>query len=74
MTLYEFVQQMEMRYGDLCSPEEARVKTNNMVRKENESLPEFIDRLRLMSRMACRMNDDNDARRLAIDVLVEGNI
>jgi hypothetical protein len=72
-TLEEIVQQLEMRYGDLCTPEEARVKTNNMVRKENESLSNFIDRLRSMARMACRM-EANDAARLGIDALVEGNI
>ena len=73
-TLNQIVQQLEMRYGDLCTPEEARVKTNNMVRKEDEGLPEFIDRLRLMARMSCRLTDDDDARRQAIDTLVEGNI
>ena len=31
-TLNQIVQQLEMRYGDLCTPEEARVKTNNMIR------------------------------------------
>ena len=73
-TLNQIVQQLEMRYGDLCTPEEARVKTNNMIRKEDEGLPEFIDRLRLMARMSCRLTDDDDARRQAIDTLVEGNI
>ena len=73
-TIHQIVQQMEMRYGDLCTPEEARVKCNNMPRKEKEGLPEFIDRLRSMARMACRLLDDDVARRRAIDVLVEGNI
>ena len=73
-TLRQIVQQMEMRYGDLCTPEEARVKCNNMPRKEKEGLSEFIDRLRAMSRMACRLEVDGNARRVAIDQLVEGNI
>jgi len=73
-TLSQVVQQLEMRYGDLCTPEEARVKTNNMVRKDKEGLPEFIDRLRTMARMACRLERDEGARRTAIDILVEGNI
>ena len=73
-TLSQIVQQLEMRYGDLCTPEEARVKTNNMVRKEDEGLPEFIDRLRSAARMACRMENDDNARRQGIDILVEGNI
>ena len=72
--LAQIVQQLEMRYGDLCAPEEARVKCNNMLRKDNEGLSEFIDRLRAMTRMACRSINDDAARRLAMDVLVEGNI
>ena len=72
--LSQIIQQLEMRYGDLCAPEEARVKCNNMLRKDNEGLPEFIDRLRAMTRMACRAINNDAARRLAMDVLVEGNI
>jgi hypothetical protein len=72
-TLYQVVQQLEMRYGSLCTPEEARVKTNNMPRKDKEGLPEFIDRLRTMAKMACRLEANNARRRDAIDVLVEGN-
>lgn len=73
-TLNQVIQQLEMRYGELCTPEEARVKCNNMARKEGEGLPEFIDRIRLMARMACRLQRDDAARRVSIDVLVEGNI
>ncbi len=73
-TLLQIVQQLEMRYGDLCTPEEARVKCNNMPRKEGEGLPEFIDRLRSMARMACRLTADEVQLRQQIDILVEGNI
>ena len=73
-TLHQVVQQLEMRYGDLCTPEEARVKCNNMARKEKEGLSEFIDRLRAMARMACRFIEDDNARRQSMDTLVEGNI
>ena len=73
-TLTQVVQQLEMRYGDLCTPEEARVKCNNMPRKEGEGLPEFIDRLRSMARMACRLTADEVQLRHEIDQLVEGNI
>ena len=73
-TIQQIVQQLEMRYGDLCTPEEARVKCNNMPRKEKEGLSEFIDRLRRMARMACRLEADDAARTAAMDVLVEGNI
>ena len=73
-TLSQVIQQLEMRFGDLCSPEEARVKCNSMPRKDNERLPEFIDRLRNMARMACRLEPNEAARREAIDGLVEENI
>ena len=73
-TLYQVVQQLEMRYGSLCTPEEARVRTNNMPRKDKETLPEFIDRLRTMAKMACRLERDNARRLAAVDALVEGNI
>ena len=56
-TLHEFVQQLEMCYGDLCTPEEVRVKCNNMPCKETEGLSEFIDRLRSMARMVCQLID-----------------
>ena len=72
--IFQIVQLMEMRYGDLCTPEEARVKTNTLARKENEGLSEFIDRLRAMARMACRMQTDENIRRQETENLVEGNI
>jgi hypothetical protein len=73
-TLLQIVQQLEMRYGDLCTPQEARVKCNNLPRKEGEGLPEFIDRLRSMARMACRLEADAAIMQTQIDTLVEGNI
>jgi hypothetical protein len=73
-TLHQIIQQLEMRYGSLTTVEDARVKCNNMVRRPSEGLSEFIDRLRIMARMACRMERNDAARRNAVDVLVEGNI
>lgn len=73
-TIHQVVQQLEMRYGDLCTPEEARAKCNTMPRKEKENLPEFLDRLRSMARMATRYVAVDADRRTAIDQLVEGNI
>lgn len=72
--LSEVVQQLEMRYGDLCSAEEARVKCNTMPRKERELLAAFLDRLRLMAKMACRLDADEAIMRKNVDVLVESNI
>jgi hypothetical protein len=73
-TLQQVVQQLEMRYGQLTTIEDARVKCNNMPRKPNEGLSDFIDRLRIMAKMACRQEPDAVLRRQSVDVLVEGNI
>ena len=72
--LSQIVQLLEMRFGDLCTPEEARVKTNNMARLQDESLSKFIARLRAMANMACRMEDTDATRREAVELLIEGNI
>ena len=73
-TVHQIVQQLEMRYGDLCTPEEARVRVNTMPRRESEELSTFIDRLRSMARMATRLERDDAARSKAVDTLVENNI
>jgi hypothetical protein len=72
-TLHQVVQHLEMRYGDLCTPAEARIKCNSMVRKDKEGLSEFIDRMRLVARMACRLEPTELARMLEVDKLVEAN-
>ena len=73
-SLNEVIQQLEMRYGSLTTVDEARIKCNNMVRKPDEHLSDFIDRLRLQAKMACRQEPTDALRRKAMDVLVEGNI
>ena len=73
-TLAQIIQALEMRYGDLCTPEEARVRCHNLARKEGEGLSDFMDRLRSMARMACRMHANDAERRLQTELLVEGNI
>ncbi len=73
-TLHQVIQQLEMRYGSLTTVEDARIKCNNMVRGSDEHLSDFIDRLRIMSKMACRNEPDDGLRRRAVDILVEGNI
>ena len=73
-TLPEVVQLMEMRFGLLCSKEEARVNCNNMKRKESETLAAFLYRLKHMARIACRYEDDEDTRREQIEALVVNNI
>ncbi len=73
-TLHEVIQRLEMRYGSLTTVEDARIKCNNMTRGSDEHLSDFIDRLRLMAKMACRNEPDDGLRRRAVDILVEGNI
>jgi hypothetical protein len=73
-TLAQIVQQLEMRFGSLTTVADARVRCNNMPRTANENLSDFIDRLRLTARMACRGEPDEAERRKAINTLVEGNI
>lgn len=73
-TLPEMVQLLEMRYGALCSKEEARNKCNDMPRKEGESLSSFLCRLKHMARIACRYEEDETKRRSQIEALVVGNI
>jgi hypothetical protein len=73
-SLNQIVQQLEMRYGSLTTVEDAKIKCNNMVRKPDEHLSDFIDRLRLMAKMACRQEPTENLRRRAMDILVEGNI
>ena len=72
--LLAVVQQLEMRYGNLCTKEEARVKCNNMPRPEGMTLSKFLDDLRFMARIACRYIDDQNERVEAMDELVQNNI
>jgi hypothetical protein len=73
-TLSQIVQQLEMRFGSLTTVNDARVKCNNMPRLESESLSTFIDRLRIMAKMACRQEPNDVLRLRAVDALVESNI
>ena len=68
------VQQLEMRYGELCTPDEAKVRCNSMIRKDGEALSDFIHRLRNMARMASRLEADDEERRANTESLVEINI
>ena len=72
--LGEVIRALELRYGDLCLPEEAIQKCNTMKRQANEPLAVFLDRLRYQARMAKRMIDDDDTRKLAVNTLIESNI
>lgn len=73
-TLAEIVQQLELRYGDLRSKEDALYECHSMERRDGEELSDFIDRLRYMARVAFRFENDNDERRLQVDKAVESNI
>jgi hypothetical protein len=73
-TFYQVVQALEMRYGDLCSPIDARNKCSNLARKPAEKLIDFIDRLRKMAMMACRNILDEETKRAQMEDLVKNNI
>jgi hypothetical protein len=73
-TPHQIVQALELRYGDLCLPEEAMSRCNNLQRKEKEKLADFIDRLRKMAKMAYR-NIPAEGRRMELtDSLIKSNI
>jgi len=73
-TIGDIIRNLELRYGDLCLPEEALTKVNTMPRYEGEGLSTFLDRVRFMARMAKRNIANANDRNAAIETLVENNI
>ncbi len=73
-TIAEVIRNLELRYGELCAPDEALVKANALVRLPGEDLSSFLDRFRHLARMAKRHIEDNGDRLDAIEALVEANI
>jgi len=73
-TPHQIVQALELRYGDLCLPEEAMSRCNNLQRKEKGKLADFIDRLRKMAKMAYRNIPAEDRRLELTDSLIKSNI
>lgn len=73
-SLAEVVELLEMRYGNLCSPEEAVVKCNTMAREVDEDLSAFLGRLRQMARVAYRYEDNDKKRNGMVDDLVVANL
>jgi hypothetical protein len=70
----QVVQALELRYGDLCLPEEAHSRCNSLQRKDRAKLADFIDRLQKMAKMAYR-NIPDEVRRLELtEVLIKSNI
>ena len=65
---------LELRYGELCSSEEALVKANTLARYHHEPLATFLDRLRYICEMAKRGIKEQQPRQAAVDALVESNI
>ena len=73
-TLNQIIQNLELRYGELCTPDEAQIRCNMLTRKEKENISDFIDRVRRLARMATRAIANADERNAALDKLVQGNI
>jgi len=65
---------LELRFGNLCTSDEAVVKCNTMPRYHGEDLTTFLDRLRHVAEMAKRSVADPATRLAAVDTLVESNI
>lgn len=73
-TLGEIIRSLELRYGDLVTPEEALAKANTLERRRDEPLANWIDRLRYLGRMSKR-HIANAAERLeAVNLIVMDNI
>jgi len=70
----QIARSLELRFGDLCPSEEAVVKVNTMARHRDESLSNFLDRMRHVAEMAKRSIENAAARQTAIDALVEANV
>jgi hypothetical protein len=73
-TPYQVVQALELRYGDLCHPDEAHSRCNGLERKDKEKLADFIDRLRKMAKMAYRNEPDEATRLRQTEALIKSNI
>jgi len=73
-TIATVIRNLELRYGDLCSPSEALTKANVLPRDEHDSLSDFLDKLRYLGKMAKRDIADANERNKAIDLIVEANI
>ena len=70
----DIIRNLELRYGDLCIPDEALIKANTLPREPGESLSDFLHRLRNLGKMAKRGIAAQAERVKAIDDLVESNI
>jgi hypothetical protein len=73
-TFVQIARCLELRYGDLCSSEEAVVKVNTMPRFSGESFATFLDRMRHIAEMAKRDMEEGAAKQAAIESLIEANI
>lgn len=73
-SLAQIVQQLEMRFGNLCSPEEARARCTVLARKEGEELSKFLDRLGLLAQMAASHLPTANERSAYKDSIIENNI
>ena len=67
------VQALEVRYGELCSPDQARMLCNTMERGSLD-LRSFVDQLKLKARIACREERDGNRRRDLMYTLIETNL
>ena len=70
----QIIRNLELRYGELCMPEEALTKANTLARGEKENISDFLDKVRYLAKMAKRGIANVAQRTAAIDDIVMANI
>ena len=73
MTLYQIAQAVEMRYGELCTPEEAKSRIHSYQRGHGASITKVSEDLKHLARLACR-DDEAAVRNERMDELVRHNL
>lgn len=74
LPLVEVVQALEIRYGELCSPEAAVVKLQTCKPEQGAPLHDFIDTLTKYARIVSRNIADPDTRLAQVEHLVRDNL
>ena len=73
MTLFKTVQALEMKYGELCTPDEAKTRAHSYQRAPGSSIDKVADDLKHLARLACR-EEEAAVREKRQDELVRHNL
>ena len=74
LTFAQMVQALEIRFGDLCSPEEAITRLQTCMPEKDAPIFEFTDRLRKLARQVTRNEPDAAVRLAQQEVIVRDNL